>query len=323
MAADPLKPAVFHVRLEADAMLPGALPGFPKTAAKCKLTVSATMLTFAPKCCGLTCCGKPYIVPLSQVKLAKMVSVPYQETGMVIQVEQDRSVPLCLKLWMDGGNKSLEACFDTIEAMRKLVIGEVLIAGYIDMMATPSSSSITYYPRDVTRRLYELHNKLTTSRVDEVEKLGLGEEGVIILTRKTFGVEMVQEKPTPGGGVDVCSVFCQPVIEPAVFLHTTTVNGANGATAYKIAIPGATQGDISNLRVEVPADVILAAPYENIKNEGSVDYKPLGKGLVKSAAASVSALGGRIKRSMSTAKGAAQQRTSRMSLGDRLPSIKS
>ena len=37
-------------------------------------------------------------------------------------------------------------------------------------------------------------------------------------------------------------------------------------------------------RVEVPADIILAAPYENVKNEGSVDYKPLNKGLVKSAA---------------------------------------
>jgi hypothetical protein len=303
MAAEPLKPTVFPVRMEVDAMVPGALGGFPGVAAPFKLSVSATTLTFAPKCCGIACCGQPYTVSLSQVKLSKMVSVPYTAPGMVIQVEQERHVALGLKLWMDGGSKSLEECFDTIEAMRKLVIGQVLIAGSMEMSAAPSARAITYYPRDATRRIYELQTKLTTAKVDEMAKLGLGDDGgAVVLTRKTFGVEMVQEKPTADGGSEVCSVFCQAVIEPAIFLHTTTAAGPGGRPVFKIVIPGAAQTDVSNLRVEVPADVILAAPYEDVKNEGSVDYKPLSKGRLaaKSAAASVSAAGRYIKRSIST-----------------------
>lgn len=321
MAAEPLKPAMFSVRMEVEPMLPGAVSGFEQLAGFFQLKVSATMLTFTPKCCGLTCCSKPYIVPLNQVSLAKMVTVPFKDPGMVLQVEQERSVPLGLKMWMDGGKKPLEVCFDTIEAMRKLVIGEVLIAGYMEAATKPSSASITYYPRDVTRRIYELQSKLTTSKVDETEKIMLGDDaGLIILTRKTFGVEMVHDKLAMGGS-EICSVFCQAVIEPAIFLHTTTERTATGST-FKIAIPGATQGDVSNLRVEVPADIILAAPYENVKNEGSVDYKPLTKGRVKAAAASVSALGGRIKRSLSTSKGNTATPPARASRGSILPSIK-
>jgi len=322
MAAEPLKPAVFSVRMEVEAMLPGAVSGFDQLIGHFQLKVSATMLTFSPKCCGLTCCSKPYIVPLSQVKLAKMVTVPYKEPGMVIQVEQERNVPLGLKLWMDGSNKLLEGCFDTIEAMRKLVIGEVLIAGYLEASSRPSSASITFYPRDVTRRIYELQTKLTTSKVDEMEKIMLGDDaGLITLTRKTFGVEMVHDKLAMGGS-EICSVFCQAVIEPAIFLHTTSESTPTG-TAFKIAFPGSTQADVSNLRVEVPADIILAAPYENVKNEGSVDYKPLKKGRVKAAATSVSALGGRIKRSLSTSKGNSATPPARASRGSTLPSIKS
>uniref|UniRef100_A0A7S0Q3D3 Uncharacterized protein n=1 Tax=Coccolithus braarudii TaxID=221442 RepID=A0A7S0Q3D3_9EUKA len=313
MTSEALKPAMFQVKIGVQAILPGSLSGFPSTDGYYKLSVTATMLTFTPKCLGITCCGKPYIVPLEKVKSAKMVNVPYQAPGMILTVEEGRQMPIAIKVWMDGGVKSLEACFDCIEAMRKLVIGNVLIAGYIDMSSTPSASSITYYPREITRRIYEIQQKLTTAKVDETERLGLGDidAGSVILSRKVFGVEMVQETPLPGGGSTVCSVFCQSVIEPALFLHTTSLTAPNGSTVFKIAFPGGTQSEVSNLRVEVPASVILSAPFEDPRNEGSVDYKPLKGSALKSVAASASALGGRIKRAVSVSRGVEPSRVSR------------
>mmetsp|Transcript_14490 Transcript_14490/g.30633 ORF Transcript_14490/g.30633 Transcript_14490/m.30633 type:complete len:321 (+) Transcript_14490:32-994(+) len=295
---------VFGVRVEVDAVLPGSSSGFTPVTNHYKLIVGHTDLQFIPKLCGIAC-GKAFVIPLLKVVTNKMVRIPYAEPGMMMKMEEEGHVPLIIKVWVT--DKPVESCYNQIEAMRKLTRGEVLVAGTLDPVKKPSGSTLSYFSRDATRKIYDAQSRLVHATMkpdgpELSEKILLGdggEQGTITLTRKAFGVEMHMDKSVAGGGTQLCSVFCQPVPTNGLFLHYTEVPGPNSTPLYKLVIPGGTSGTISNLKVEVPSSVILTSPYENMSNEIVDDIRPVRKSVVKATMSSMGAAAGKIRRSVS------------------------
>jgi len=154
-------------------------------------------------------------------------------------------------------------CFNEIEAQRRLLVNSVLIAGYLDPKAAPSSASLTYLPPAVAARIHDAQQRLAVSEVDVVERVLLDAEGsdlsepqTVSLIRRSFGVEMTREAP----GQEAASVFCQLTASPTLFLHVIQLVDGEHAS-YRLAMPGGTKGTIANLKATVPSHLILSAPY--------------------------------------------------------------
>lgn len=283
----------YQIKLSIEAVMDSGAPlGVSMSVKTFDLTISpeAAELTFTPKCFGLKCCMKPFTLALGKVTKAKLISCPYTTPALMLQVEEELCTTLIYKVWVLGPEGSMAACFQDIEATRRLMIAPVVVAGSFDMLTRPSSSSLSYYSREETAKIFEAKTKLDgVAFVEKAVAESLSDRvtlndaaGVIVLTRFQYGVEMVHEVD----GSPVASVVCgslEPCRRPQLQLHYAAEQKPDGLFTYKVATHlqgrGATQGVLTNLIVEVPSAAILTSPYQSEIKAGK--FEPAKTGNVK------------------------------------------
>lgn len=301
--------APWAIKLQIEAVQESGAPlGIGMSTKTFTLTVNSVdcELTFTPTLCGMKCCVKPFTLALSKVSKAKLISVPYTTPALMLQVEEELRVPLIYKMWVAGPEGSVAACFQEIEAARRLLIAPVVVAGSFDITTRPESSSVTFYPQDVVAKVFLQGEKLKALTLDAsvpppTKSVDLDDgAGQIVLTRYQYGVEMTHKKD----GTPIASVFCQEVgggsFGPQAQLHVVEVLQPDSSCTFKVATPGGTAGTITNFTVEVPPTTILTSPYVAEIRAGKVGSS--GKTMFDSLALVAKSAKKAIKRTVSITK---------------------
>mmetsp|Transcript_47975 Transcript_47975/g.103927 ORF Transcript_47975/g.103927 Transcript_47975/m.103927 type:complete len:364 (-) Transcript_47975:125-1216(-) len=232
-----------------------------KMGKKFMLTVGKDYASFKP----IGCCagGKPYVLPLDQVKEVKMVTANWSAPSLVIvgeKVVEDEAVKFFHKVFVDGNEPAIEECCNKMDAQIRLLSGQVLVAGYID----PSIPNlITWFSPADTTKIFELESAMLISSVNDKKTLDIKEyDGTITFTRLTYGMEMLFSKE----GMEIpCSVFCERVhtiqFELPVVEETLTTGEGEVVKAFRLKAAAKDANSKGTWAVLLEPRIVLSAPY--------------------------------------------------------------
>jgi hypothetical protein len=244
------------------------------------LTIGPEKITIKAQGC---CAGAPYVLPLSMVKEArmltsnpyampsfviigeKMVEAPPDEESGEVPVDADGE-PLMVaerffhKFFIEGHEESIIAACNKVDAQVRLLQGQVLVAGFID---TSVPNVVSYFSPADTIMLFEMESSMMTKAVGESTTLFLEDYGgAVTLTRLPYGTDMLLSKADPDFLPSAVFIERVHAIQFTLPVYEATVknNAGEEVKAFRVA---ADKGGSTPAVWKITLDptVVIAAPY--------------------------------------------------------------
>lgn len=218
------------------------------------MTVSATDLTFTSK--GILSILIPkLVIPLTKIKSVKNYKPPFSKACMLMELEDGFE-----KLWVGKEPEELEAAIDKINAVCKLINGDIIVCGSLD---ASTGASVTFFDAAVAAKLFSSTYRQILAPVESIEKVPLGTEaeaGYVQVKRVVTGVTCSAMIPEFGEDVAARQMpcFCATLASSELVLDVTTTTNEFGTT-YGLLKPG-EETPTKPLSISIASQVILSAP---------------------------------------------------------------
>lgn len=244
------------------------------------LTIGPEKITIKSQAC---CCpGKPYVLPLSMVKEAKMLTSQYAMPSFVIigekmveapADEETGEVPVdgegapqmvpehfFHKFFIEGHEPSIVDVCNKVDAQVRLLQGQVLISGYIDATVP---NVVNYFTAADTIQLFETESSMITRGVGEVFTVYLEDDGgTVTFTRLQYGTEILLTKEDNPDFLP-SSVFIERVhsVQFALPVYETKIPVNEEETKVFRIAHNKDGTSTASWTVTLDPKVIISAPY--------------------------------------------------------------
>mmetsp|Transcript_40329 Transcript_40329/g.66989 ORF Transcript_40329/g.66989 Transcript_40329/m.66989 type:complete len:306 (+) Transcript_40329:81-998(+) len=214
------------------------------------MTVGDRELTFVPE----SFFAPKIIISLASINSVEKFQPPYSAACMLIKLD-DESYE---KVWVPGETMVLEAAIDKIQAMCKLLTGDIVVCGSLDPI---TGKSVTFFDPKVSGEFFSSTYRLILANVDTIEKVPLGSDlaaGYIQVKRTTAGVVCSVMTPAFEEEFKQTPCFCATTQSSELVLDVSKMTSPSGTT-YDLLKPGETVAT-TPLTIPIKSQDILAAP---------------------------------------------------------------